>query len=109
MGDPAGELRLDGIVWNKRDRSVFDLYRVSLSTHERTRIAENPGDVMECLTDWEDRPRARIRRVSPDSRALEVLREGHWFRDYWGYSSTAGMSVIVTETRVMRPGPGRFS
>ena len=66
------------LAWNKRDRSIFDLYRVSLTTHEHTLIAENPGDVTDWLTDWDGRPRARIRRVGPDARALEVLREGRW-------------------------------
>jgi dipeptidyl aminopeptidase/acylaminoacyl peptidase len=66
------------LAWNKRDRSIFDLYRVSLTTHEHTLIAENPGDVTDWLTDWDGRPRARIRRVGSDARALEVLREGRW-------------------------------
>ena len=66
------------IAWNKRDRALFDLYRANLDTGEQALIAENPGDVMEWLTDWEGRPRARLRRLSPGERALEVLREGRW-------------------------------
>ncbi len=66
------------IAWNKRDRALFDLYRANLDTGEQTLIAENPGDVIDWLTDWEGRPRARIRRLSPSERALEVLREGRW-------------------------------
>jgi dipeptidyl aminopeptidase/acylaminoacyl peptidase len=66
------------IAWNKRDRSLFDLYRVNLGTREHTLIAENPGDVTEWLTDWEGLPRARIRHVGPDERRLEVLRDGGW-------------------------------
>lgn len=66
------------IAWNQRNRSFFDLYRVSLTTHEHTLIAENPGDVMDWLTDWDGQPRARLRRLSPGERALEILRDGRW-------------------------------
>ena len=66
------------VAWNNRDRSIFDLYRVNLSTHEHTLIAENPGDVTDWLTDWDGRPRARIRHVGPDERRLEVWRDGGW-------------------------------
>ena len=66
------------IAWNRRDRAVFDLYRVSLDTREPALIAENPGDVLDWLTDADGRPRARIRRVSSEARALEVPREGGW-------------------------------
>lgn len=66
------------VAWNNRDRSIFDLYRVNLSTHEHTLIAENPGDVTAWLTDWDGRPRARIRQVGPDDRRLEVFRDDGW-------------------------------
>jgi hypothetical protein len=41
------------IASNRRDRTVFDLYRVNLTTREATLIAENPGDVTDWLTDRE--------------------------------------------------------
>ena len=66
------------IAWNKRDRAVFDLYRVNLTTREHALIAENPGDVTDWLTDWAGRVRARIRHVGPAERHLEVLRDGGW-------------------------------
>ncbi len=66
------------VAWNPRHRAVFDLYRVNLDTHEAALIAENPGDVLDWLTDPQGRPRARIRRLGPEARALEVLREGAW-------------------------------
>ncbi|MGH7324154.1 MAG: S9 family peptidase [Candidatus Rokuibacteriota bacterium] len=66
------------VGWNRRDRSVFDLYRVNLDTRAHTLIAENPGDVTDWLTDWDGRPRARLRLVGPGERRLEVLREGRW-------------------------------
>jgi len=66
------------VVWNKRDRAVFDLYEVNLNTREHTLIAENPGDVTDWLTDQKGHPRARIRHVGPSERRLEVLRDGRW-------------------------------
>lgn len=66
------------VAWNRRDRTVFDLYRVNLDSGAHTLIAENPGDVTDWMTDWEGRPRARIRHVGPDERRLEVLGEGGW-------------------------------
>jgi hypothetical protein len=55
------------IAWNRRDRAMFDLYHVSLDTGAATLVAENPGDVIEWMTDWEGQPRARIRHVGPKS------------------------------------------
>ncbi len=65
---------------NRRDRVVFDLYRVSLNTAEATLLAENPGDVVAWITDWDGRPRARLRHLEPDARALEVRWAGIWRR-----------------------------
>jgi dipeptidyl aminopeptidase/acylaminoacyl peptidase len=72
--DPAHVI----IAWNRRDRSHFDLYRVNLDTAVATLIAENPGDVIDWMTDLEGRPLARIRHVAPDARTLEVRRHGRW-------------------------------
>lgn len=66
------------IAWNRRDRTFFDLYRVHLDTGAHTLIAENPGDVIEWMSDQGGRPLARIRHIGPDERRLEVLREGRW-------------------------------
>src|SRR5437899_2607456 len=44
------------IMSNRRDRAVFDLWRVNLVAREATLIAENPGDVMAWLTDWDGAP-----------------------------------------------------
>jgi dipeptidyl aminopeptidase/acylaminoacyl peptidase len=58
------------VAWNKRDRSIFDLYRVNLGTHEHTLIGENPGDVTGVAdglgrpTTGADPPR-RARRAPP--------------------------------------------
>jgi len=65
------------IASNRRDRSIFDLYRVSLTTREASLIAENPGDVTQWMTDQDGMPRARLRR-SGTGQGLEVLRAGAW-------------------------------
>jgi dipeptidyl aminopeptidase/acylaminoacyl peptidase len=62
---------------NRRDRTIFDLYRVSLATGQATLIAENPGDVTQWMTDWEGAPRARLKQLGT-SQQLEVLRAGTW-------------------------------
>jgi len=59
------------IASNRRDLTVFDLYRVSLATREATRLAENPGDVTTRLTDAAGRPRPRLRQTRPTKLDLE--------------------------------------
>jgi dipeptidyl aminopeptidase/acylaminoacyl peptidase len=66
------------IGWNRRDRSVFDLYRVNLDTGAHTLIAENPGNVVDWMTDRDGRPLARVRHVGPEARTLELMRDGRW-------------------------------
>ena len=66
------------IAWNRRDRTVFDLYRVHLDTGAATLVAENPGDVVDWMSDREGRPLARVRHLGPEERRLEVLRDGRW-------------------------------
>jgi dipeptidyl aminopeptidase/acylaminoacyl peptidase len=39
------------IAMNRRDRTVFDVYRVDLATKQLTLIAENPGNVTGWVTD----------------------------------------------------------
>jgi len=68
------------IMSNRRDRTVFDLWRVSLVEREATLIAENPGDVMDWLTDWDGAPRGRLRHGSSRERYLEVTDAGGWRR-----------------------------
>jgi dipeptidyl aminopeptidase/acylaminoacyl peptidase len=65
---------------NRRDRTVFDLWRIALDGSEATLIAENPGDVQDWLTDSAGRLRARIRHATPTEGRLEVLRDGAWIR-----------------------------
>ena len=39
------------VYHNRRDRKVFDLYRIDLNTREETLIARNPGDAVAPITD----------------------------------------------------------
>jgi dipeptidyl aminopeptidase/acylaminoacyl peptidase len=66
------------VASNRRDRTVFDLYRVSLTSREAVLLAENPGDVTDWLTDTTGRPRARLRQPSPAELHLEVARADRW-------------------------------
>lgn len=68
------------IASNRRDLTVFDLYRVSLASGTATLVAENPGDVTEWLTDRRGQPRARMRQSSPAEVHLEAARAAGWVR-----------------------------
>ena len=72
--DPAHVI----VVSNRRDPAVNDLWRVELATGDATLVAENPGDVVEWLTDWHGRPATRLRHAGPESRVLEVKRGDAW-------------------------------
>ena len=48
------------IQMNRRDPQVFDVFRVDVITGELTPIAENPGNVMDWMTDHEGRLRVAI-------------------------------------------------
>jgi hypothetical protein len=65
------------IVHNQRDKTVFDLYRVNLSTYQQTLLAQNPGDVASWITDQGGDLRARVRKIQTDNLALELLHPQH--------------------------------
>jgi len=83
------------ISHNRRDPSVFDLYRVDLRTREAVVVAENPGDVLAWITDARAQLRARLRALAGHEQVFEVrepagggwrplFRLGleDWFGDY---------------------------
>ncbi len=45
---------------NKRDKRVFDPYRLNISSGEMTMIAENPGNIMGWMTDHDGKLRVAI-------------------------------------------------
>ena len=61
------------ITHNHRDKTVYDLYRINLKTHEQTMLAQNPGDVLSWLTDDEGNLRARLRKKTDNTRIFEIL------------------------------------
>ena len=65
------------IVHNQRDKTVFDLYRINLGTHQQTLLAQNPGDVASWITDQEGDLRARVKKNQPDNLALELFHPQH--------------------------------
>jgi dipeptidyl aminopeptidase/acylaminoacyl peptidase len=48
------------ISMNRRDRQVFDLYRLNLDSGELEMIAENPGDISYWMTDHQGRLRLAV-------------------------------------------------
>ena len=65
--DPAHIL----ITHNRRDRTVYDLYRLNLLTGIETLIAENPGDVTRWITSREGKLLLRIHKGK--TRDFEAL------------------------------------
>jgi len=77
-GDPGHVL----IYHNRRDRKVFDLYRINLSTRQETLVAKNPGDGVAPVTTLEGtfkgwkKSRAAQRRAAGPSKSLSTRRPG---------------------------------
>lgn len=65
------------IVHNQRDKTVFDLYRLNLDTHQQTLLARNPGDVASWITDQKGHLRGRARKIQTDNWVLELLDPQH--------------------------------
>ncbi len=75
-GDPGHVL----IYHNRRDRKVFDLYRINLSTRQETLVAKNPGDGVAPVTaqdgtfrGWK-RSRAAQRQAEGPGKPLTARR-----------------------------------
>ena len=61
---------------NIRDMRVFDMYRISLKTHEVTKVEENPGDVRWWLADNNLAVRAAV-AINPENAATTLrVRSG---------------------------------
>lgn len=57
------DLENEGIIlisMNKRDRQIFDVYRLDTRTGEMEMIAENPGDVTSWITDHDGKLRLAV-------------------------------------------------
>ncbi|HWH14576.1 MAG TPA: S9 family peptidase [Miltoncostaeaceae bacterium] len=60
------------VSMNLRDRSVFDVYRVALSTGRRALVARNPGDVIAWTADRQGRLRAAYAQTPAGDYAVLV-------------------------------------
>jgi dipeptidyl aminopeptidase/acylaminoacyl peptidase len=58
---------------NKRDRQVFDVYRLNVQNGELQLVAENPGNIMDWLTDHQGR--LRVALTSDGSNTSLLYRE----------------------------------
>ena len=56
---------------NSRDKRLFDLYRINLTTREQVMLAKNPGKVFGWITDDDGKLRARVRRSVNRKRLVE--------------------------------------
>jgi dipeptidyl aminopeptidase/acylaminoacyl peptidase len=63
------------IRMNKRDKSVFDEYRLDLRSGDATMVAQNPGDYRAFIADRLLRVRAAVRSF-PDGSTELLVREG---------------------------------
>jgi len=68
------------IQHNKRDRKVFDVYRVDVNTGAETLIAQNPGNIDGWLTDHHGRLRAAVATDGVNSSLLYRDDESQPFR-----------------------------
>jgi dipeptidyl aminopeptidase/acylaminoacyl peptidase len=60
---------------NGRDKDMFDLYRIELSTQKSTLISQNPGNVLHWILDEQGVLRARILYPGGEKMALELKAE----------------------------------
>ncbi|MFO1302486.1 MAG: S9 family peptidase [Burkholderiales bacterium] len=65
---------------NRRDASVFDVFRVELATGKETLIAENPGNIVSWGTDHEGRLRVATTTDGVNTSLLYRDREDEPFR-----------------------------
>ncbi len=66
---------------NRRDRSLFDIYRIRLDSGETTLDTQNPGDVVGWLTDTDFKVRAAVAHDPADGDTILRVREST--RDDW--------------------------
>ena len=58
------------VTHNKRDKKVFDVFRVDVGTGDEKLVAENPGNITEWVTDHQGRLRAAVTTDGVDSAVL---------------------------------------
>jgi dipeptidyl aminopeptidase/acylaminoacyl peptidase len=65
---------------NRRDASVFDIYRIDLRSRKETLVARNPGDIVGWTTDHAGRVRVAVRSHGLDTSILYRADEKSEFR-----------------------------
>ncbi len=93
------------VALNLRDRRVFDMHRVSLRTGEAALDAENPGDVLDWITDAEFRIRAAMAQSPVDGGAILRTRDsdGAPWRDIqtWPFGENGGAFAFTKDGRAL--------
>ena len=73
------------VAHNSRDKRLFDLYRINLTTLEQSLVAQNPGKVLGWTTDDDGNLKARYRRSANRKRVVEMFQPE---TDTWKYFLT---------------------
>lgn len=68
------------ISLNKRDKQVFDVYRLNVATGELTLVMENPGNIITHITDHDGKLRAAITTDGVNSSLLYRENEQDAFK-----------------------------
>lgn len=69
------------ISMNKRDKTVFDVYRCALDTGELELIGENPGDILGWMTDHDGKLRVAFRNDGVTNTLLYRSEENKPFEE----------------------------
>ena len=77
---------------NRRDPTIFDVYRLEVDTGEMEMIAENPGNVQSWLTDHEGRLRVATTTDGVNTSLLYRMSEG----DEWKSIATYNFKEAAT-------------
>ncbi len=56
---------------NRRDKRVFDLYKVNLNTRQESLVSENPGTIRTGITDDQGNLHGLIKKTLPNKRIME--------------------------------------
>jgi dipeptidyl aminopeptidase/acylaminoacyl peptidase len=80
------------VAHNRRDKTIFDLYRVHLLSGRQTLVTENPGNVKAWLTDPRGRPAGRI--VKQDENIALQLNEAAAPIYTWSAADSVGFAGL---------------
>lgn len=87
--DPARVL----VAHNQRDKSLFDLYKVNIDTHESVLVAQNPGNALSALIDTRGIFRGRIVKQG-DTLTIEMLQADATYKPVYHWTSNDLVEVV---------------